>query len=220
MEGMSDVLVDGNGEALAGYFVGGRPPSVFLLHDIFGLTNQIRGVARRFASEGYTVFAPDLFGRTTDDEARGSTMAQTIIWKRTLERLRVSLAALVAQAKGAKVAVIGFGFGGAMALATAANLPDVAACVTFYGIPTVDKGDLLRITAKVQGHFANQDKKFTRDRVDALEAKLKGASISVELFRYHTGHYFFNEMRKATHSPHNTALAYQRTVAFLKRELG
>ncbi len=218
---MTDTLYDDSGAAIPGFFVGARPEGLVVLHDVFGLTSQMRGTARRLAAEGFSTFAPDFFeGRVTDDETKGGLWAHRLNWKAAIERVRASVAALAHAGQGARVGVVGFGLGGAVAVAAAAHVPQIAACVTFYGIPTTERADLLRITCAVQGHFGNQDKQFTRDRVDAVESRLRDNGVRVEFFRYHVGHFFFNETRKIEHSPHNSQHAHVRMVAFLKREMG
>jgi carboxymethylenebutenolidase len=218
---MQDWITDETGTRIPGHYMGAGPAGIVLLHDIWGLTNQMKGVGRKFAAQGFSVFLPDNFdGKTTDDETKGGALVAYMSWKAAIERIRKAVTALGPHGQGGKVAVAGFGLGGAMALSAASQLDGISACVSWYGIPTVDKGDLNNIRCKVQGHFGNQDKKFTRDRVDAFEAKLKAANIDVQILRYHTVHFFFNEMRKHSHSPHNTEVSYQRALAFLKAELG
>lgn len=221
MAAMSNVLRDRAGHEIRGVLTPSRPESLLIVHDLFGLTGHLRKVAQHFATTGFTTFAIDLFGgATTDDEVKGFNLVQTMYWKWALERLRATIDALRDFNDGAKVAILGFGMGGGVSLATASHVTTVSACVSFYGIPATERGDLLRIGCPVQGHFALHDKMFTKDRVDALETRLKEAGIPVEFHRYLVGHYFYDESRKATYSSHNADLAFHRCVAFLKRSMG
>jgi carboxymethylenebutenolidase len=214
-------LVDESGAGIPGFLAAAKPEALILVHEIFGLTSQIKEVAKRFAAEGFTTFAIDLYnGMITDDEARGIQFAHSIRWKQAMEQVRAVSRALSRLGQGSKVAIAGFSLGGAMALSAASQIPEMAACVTWYGIPTTERGNLLQIACKVQGHFGNLDKQISKDRVDALEARLKSGGVPAEIFRYNTGHFFFNESRKApVYSAHNAEHSFRRAVAFLKTEL-
>jgi carboxymethylenebutenolidase len=213
-------LLDDAGRTLAGYMVASGQAAVVVIHEVFGLNEQIRNVARRVAGEGFTAFAVDLFnGQTTGDMAHGFHVAQVVNWKTAIESVRKAVRALAALGDGAKVGVMGFSFGGGVALAAAANIPEIAACVSFYGIPTVQKADVTRIQCKVQGHFAKFDKHVAKDRVDALEQKLADAGVAAEIHRYHAEHAFFNETRKQTYSNYNSQHSWHRAMAFFRREL-
>jgi carboxymethylenebutenolidase len=218
---MALVLRSEGGEVIPGFLIEAHHQGLILVHEIFGLTSPIRYMVRRFAAEGLTTFAIDLFeGKVALDEAKGAVLAQGVVWRQAIDRIRQAAAALARQGQGAPVGICGLGFGGAMALAAAAHLPELAACVSFYGIPTTRHADLLRIGCKVQGHFGALDRLVTPDRVDAFEARLTGAGIAAEIHRYNTEHFFMNSERRKSYSPHNSELAYHRAVAFLKRELG
>jgi dienelactone hydrolase len=52
-----DLLIDEDGGELPGFLVPARDPSLVVVHEVFGLNQQIRGMARRYAAEGFTVFA-------------------------------------------------------------------------------------------------------------------------------------------------------------------
>jgi carboxymethylenebutenolidase len=213
-------LLDDSGRALPGYMVAAGPEAVVIIHEALGLNEQIKKVARRVAAEGFTAFAVDLFdGHVTQDMATGFRVAQLMNWNTAIDVVRRSVRALSAVGDGAKVGVMGFSFGGGVALAAAAHIPEIAACVPFYGIPITERADLTRIACKVQGHFAKMDKQISKDRVDALEQKLAAAGVPAEIHRYQAEHQFFNETRKVTHSNYNSQHAWHRTIAFLKREL-
>ena len=213
-------LITEDGSVLPGYLVAARPESIVVVHEAFGLNEQIRNTARRFAAEGFTIFAPDLLGgRVTSDVAIGFKNAQLMNWKMAIEQIRQAVAALSAMGGGSRVGVLGFSFGGAIAIAAAAQIPEVAACVTFYGIPTPERANFSQIKCKVQGHFGRYDKQISNDRVDQLESRMQASGVSVELHRYHAEHHFFNETRRETYSASNTELTFRRSVAFMRMQL-
>ncbi|HYO57698.1 dienelactone hydrolase family protein [Archangium sp.] len=217
-------LSGANGAELPGYLKaaeGTGRGAVVVIHEWWGLTDQIRGIADRLAREGFTAFAPDLYrGKVTKDATEAGKLMSALDRKQAVEDLSRAVEALQRRAPGTKVAVLGFCMGGALTLAAAAMDTRVAAAVPFYGIPPEEAADLAKIRCPVLGHYANIDDWCTPDRVDALEKKLKGASVPLELHRYDAGHAFFNENRPEVYSPRNAELAWTRTVEFLRTKLG
>src|SRR5215471_1120859 len=138
-------LLGPDGEPVPGYLATAGPAAIIVIHESYGLNEQLRNVARRLASEAkLTAFAIDLFdGRSTIDLAAGFRQAQHLDWKRAIDLIRRARQGLSDLGGGAKVGVLGFSFGGGVALAAAAHIPEIAACVTFYGIPTKDRADLM-----------------------------------------------------------------------------
>lgn len=194
--------------------------AVLLIHEWWGLNEHIRNVAERLASEGFTVFAADLYGgRVAKDEATAQQYLSTMDWKQAEEVLRRAAEALRHHTPGAKVGVMGFCMGGAVSLFAAAKDPQIAACVPFYGIPGEDKADVTKIRAPVQGHFAMHDNWCSPDRVNALEKNLKDAHVPVEIHRYDADHAFFNDTRPKVYSQPNAETAWKRTVQFLHAKL-
>jgi carboxymethylenebutenolidase len=218
-------LTSANGAELSGYLKpakgGTGRGAVVVIHEWWGLTEQMRGVADRLAREGFTVFAPDLYrGKVTKDATEAGKLMGALDRRQALEDLSRAVEALQRRAPGTKVAVLGFCMGGALTLAAAAHDGRFAAAVPFYGIPPEEAADVTKIRCPVLGHFANIDDWCTPDRVNALEKKLKGAGVPAELHRYDAGHAFFNEQRPEVYSPQNTELAWKRTVEFLRAKLG
>jgi carboxymethylenebutenolidase len=193
-------------------------PGIVVIQEWWGLNDQICGVADRFARAGYNALAPDLYkGRltTVPDEAN-HLMSSLNFPDATHQDLRGAAQHLKAQS--GKVAVMGFCMGGALTIAAAVHVPDIAAAVCFYGIPPADFADPARIKLPFQGHFANQDDWCTPAAVDALEKTMKGAGQSPEIYRYNAAHAFFNE-RSAAYNLDCANQASERMSAFLKGKL-
>ncbi|WP_257450858.1 dienelactone hydrolase family protein [Archangium lipolyticum] len=217
-------LTPADGAELPGYLKqaegGTSRGAVVVIHEWWGLTEQMCGVVDRLAREGFTAFAPDLYrGQLAKDAAQAEKLMNEMNDRQAVEDLSRAVEALRRRAPGTKVAVMGFCMGGALTLAAAAHDGSVAAAVPFYGIPP-EEADVTKIRCPVLGHFANIDDWCTPDRVDALEKKLKGASVPAEIHRYDAGHAFFNEKRPEVYSPQNAELAWKRTVEFLRVKLG
>jgi len=195
--------------------------NVVVIHEWWGLTDQIRAVCDRIAQAHYRAFAPDLYdGKVVplDDPATAGATMQKLDWGKAIKTIGGAVAQL--HGMGGKVAVLGFCMGGALTLAASIQLGDrVDAAVPFYGIPGPEAGDPGKIRARVQCHFAQHDDWVTPARVDELDAKLKAGGVKAEVYRYDAHHAFFNEARKEVHDPAASKLAWERTLGFLKTAL-
>ena len=194
-------------------------PGIVVIQEWWGLNDQICGVADRFARAGYNALAPDLYqGRVTavPDEAN-HLMEGLDFAGATHQDLRGAAQHLRAQS--GRVAAIGFCMGGALTIAAAVHVPEVAAAVCFYGIPPKDFADPARIRVPFQGHFANRDDWCTPAAVDALERALQAAGVRTEIYRYDAAHAFANE-RSAAYDVLCANLAWDRMSAFLAAHIG
>jgi carboxymethylenebutenolidase len=120
---------------------------------------------------------------------------------------------------GGKVAAMGFCMGGALTIAAAVHVPNLAAGVCFYGIPPREFADPANIRIPFQGHFASKDDWCTPAAADALEASMCAAGNPPELFRYEADHAFFNERRSDVYDAACANQAWDRTLAFLAKHL-
>jgi carboxymethylenebutenolidase len=218
-----------NGRTGRGYLatsVEGAGPGVVVIQEWWGLVPHIQDVCERFAAEGFTALAPDLYrGQTTTepDEAGKLMMALNLDQASkdmggAVDFLRASDAV-----RGDGVGVIGFCMGGGLALKLAVDRPDdVKACVPFYGlVPWAGAiPDWRPLEAAVQGHYARQDQFFTTEAAEALATTLQDLGKSVEVHHYDADHAFFNDTRPEVHAPESARQAWERTVDFLRSHLG
>jgi carboxymethylenebutenolidase len=207
-----------DGGKTQGYFAiaGQGRPGIVVIQEWWGLNDQICGVADRFARAGYNALAPDLYkGRLTavPDEAN-HLMSGLDFPDATHQDLRG--AALHLKSQSGKVGLMGFCMGGALTVAAAVHVPEIAAGVCFYGIPPAEFADPAKITIPFQGHFANQDDWCTPAAVDALETAMTGSRP--EIYRYDAAHAFFNE-RSAAYDVACATQAWDRMATFLKAKL-
>jgi carboxymethylenebutenolidase len=207
-----------DGGKTQGYFAiaGQGRPGIVVIQEWWGLNDQICGVADRFARAGYNALAPDLYkGRLTavPDEAN-HLMSGLDFPDATHQDLRG--AALHLKSQSGKVGLMGFCMGGALTVAAAVHVPEIAAGVCFYGIPPAEFADPARIKIPFQGHFANQDDWCTPAAVDALATAMAGAKP--EIYRYAAAHAFFNE-RSPAYDVACATQAWDRMAAFLTAKL-
>jgi carboxymethylenebutenolidase len=195
-------------------------PGVVVIQEWWGLNDQICGVADRFARAGYSALAPDLYqGRVTQQPDEANHLMTGLDFPGATHQ-DIRGAARRLRADGAnRVGVMGFCMGGALTIATAVHVPEVAAGVCFYGIPPRDFADPASIAIPFQAHFANRDDWCTPAAADALEAAMKAAGRTPEVFRYDAAHGFFNERRGDVYDAACAQLAWDRMIEFLGRTL-
>ena len=199
-------------------------PAVILIHEWWGLNDNIRAVANRLAAEGYMVLAVDLYSgqtATSADEAR-QLMLQVVEDPDTArENLRQALAFVGEVAEAPKVGTIGWCFGGGWSLNAAYMFPDVVdASVIYYGQVTTDREKLRMIEAPILGLFAAEDRGIRVESVREWERAMRELRLDYELQIYpDVGHAFANP----TGNNYDAAAAedaWQRTLRFLEERLG
>jgi carboxymethylenebutenolidase len=218
-----------NGSRAQGYLASSGPdrPGVIVIQEYWGLVDQIKHTCDPFAAEGFTALAPDLYHGTKvpltePDEAAKEMMALSM--DVTAKELSGAVDELVRRTGRDRVGVIGFCMGGGLALVLGTQRPDaVAAVVSAYGlIPWPDATpDYSKLSARVLGHFGENDDFFTPDAARELESQLKQLGKDATVYTYEgVGHAFFNEDRPEAYNAEAAALLWNRTLAFFRETLG
>ena len=215
-----------NGGSTDGYLAipqSGTGPGVIVIQEWWGLVDHIKDVCDRFAGEGFTALAPDLFhGKTTKspDEAGKLMMALRIDEAEKDLSGAIEYLSTHDASTSEKVGVVGFCMGGALSLYTATKNPHVGACVVFYGGHPNVKPDLPNLHAPVLGLYAGKDGFVTPDSVRQLDSKLKELGKQFEAIIYpETDHAFFNDTRPEVYNAEAAADAWRRTLEFLRKHL-
>jgi carboxymethylenebutenolidase len=173
-----------------------KAPVVLVIHEIFGLTDWVRGVCDQLAEAGVIAIAPDLLSGQTYADVDGARKAISALPK---EQVMADLnatsdyALTKIPAANGSLAVCGFCWGGGWAFQYATMNPKLKAAYSFYG-PAVDNaGDAAKIACPVYGFYGEND-----SRVDATipkgEELMKAASKKYEPVIYKgAGHGFMRE---------------------------
>jgi carboxymethylenebutenolidase len=199
----------------------GDGPGVLVLHAWWGLNDTIRAYVDALAGEGFLALAPDLYrGTVVDtieaaDEASGRVAAAAArkVVRSAVDRLRADDREL-----GRGIGVVAFSFGCPFALELAADGDGVDAVVLHYG--TGGAHDWTATEAAFLGHFAAEDPYEEPESVDALQRSLEAAGREVTFHSYDGTHHWFVEPDRPEYVPEAAALAWSRTVAFLRENLG
>jgi carboxymethylenebutenolidase len=198
-----------------------RLAAVLVCHENRGLNPHLEDIARRLALEGYLAFAPDaLFslGGYPGDEDKARELFGKLDQAKVQADFLAAAALLEARPDASgRVGAIGFCWGGGMVNFIAAQWPALSAGVPFYGMaPKLE--DVPRIKAALMLHFAAND-----ERIDAAwppyEAALKKAGVHYEAFVYPGTEHGFNNDTTPRYDAKAAALAWSRTLAFLKTNL-
>jgi carboxymethylenebutenolidase len=199
----------------------GRGSPVLVLHAWWGLNETIKAFCSRLAEAGFVAFAPDLYhGRVTDQIAEAETLGASL--DENVDQVRAELTGAVSFLKEragsdeAGIAVIGFSLGAFYALDLSVNDPDnIRSVVLFYG---TGPADFSRSKAAYLGHFAEDDEFEPQSNVEELENDLKSAGRPVTFYTYpDTGHWYFEPDRVDVYNEAAAKLAWERTIAFLRR---
>jgi carboxymethylenebutenolidase len=199
----------------------GKPKGgIVVIQEIFGVNSHIREVTDKFAAAGYLAVAPAIFEHVEpkfevgyDTQSRERGMA--IMNKVDREQMARDVAAAVAVAKeGGKVGIVGFCLGGTVAWAAAGRLPGLSAAVGYYGGGIIGLKDL-KPKVPTLLHFGDKDTHIPIAGVKDVAA----AHPDVEVHIYPADHGFNCDQRDSYDAP-SAALAWRRTLEFLKKHLG
>jgi carboxymethylenebutenolidase len=223
---------------------GDARPGVVMIHDVWGLADHTRDLARRLAAEDFAVLAVNLYRRTpapkiSDPGAwiRGLSDPQVIADVQSA----VDLLAAHASVAGRRIGVVGFCMGGTYAIHAAAGCRGVAAAVPFYGMLSHEHGllapppgtslDVARkprspldaaraLRCPLLGCFGAEDPYIPTDDVRSFDENLDASGQPHEVIVYPgAGHAFLNDTRAEMYRPDAARDAWSRMLAWLRRHL-
>ena len=203
---MADITVEQGGIEVHGYLSEPEDQEpkagLIVIQEWWGLTDDIKEIADRYAVEGYVAFAPDFFHgevATEPDEAR--KLAMSMERDVAAQEIDASIAWLKAEHGVAKVGCVGYCMGGGLTLATAVRPGSKVDAVHVYyggGMPSAEQ--IATMTAPVLGSYGAEDGGIPVDQVDTLRETLTAAGVPNDITVYPGAqHSFFNDTRPAYH---------------------
>jgi carboxymethylenebutenolidase len=213
-----------NGGKTAGYLATpktGKGPGVLVIQEWWGLVGHIKNVCDRFAAEGFSALAPDMYhGKTADEPDAAGKLFMALNIKQAEKDLRGAGKFLGGQSSTAKIGAIGFCMGGQLALFAATVNPNVGAVVDFYGIHPNVKPDYKKLAGPVLGLFAEKDAFVTPQAAKDVDAAIKKAGKQSEIHIYPgVDHGFFNDERADVYNKAAADDAWRRTLTFFRQHL-
>ncbi len=215
-----------NGQQVQGYLA--RPmgaegplPGVIVIHEWWGLNDNIRSMAEQLAGQGYRALAVDLYGgasASTPDEAQTLMRAALEKSGELTENLKQAYAYL--SDGGQKVGTIGWCFGGGWSLQTALVLPeDIDATVIYYGRVVTEKAELEKLRMPILGIFGAEDDGIPVDSVRAFESALKELGKNASIHVYEGANHAFANPSGQNYKAEPANDAWQKTLAFFGEHL-
>jgi carboxymethylenebutenolidase len=201
----------------------GKRPAIIVIQENRGLNPHIEDVARRLAVEGFLAFAPDLLsvsGGTPPDEDQARELhAKTDPQDITAAAVAAVPFVLAHAESNGNVGVVGFCFGGGVANRMAAARPELKAVVVYYGLQ-VPADQVPGIHAPLLLHYAGLDERVNAG-IAAYESALKANGKRYTIHMYPgVNHAFNNDTGGARYNKEAADIAWERTLAFFKEQLG
>ena len=210
----------------------GTGPGVLLFQEIFGINDNMRGLADRLAEAGYVTLVPDMFWRIEprferkDESGMGDAFAmmQKFDFAKAADDIQAAHAHLLGMDEcTGKVGVMGFCLGGGLAFLAATTSrvdgrgPDAA--VPYYGSAINDLlGNVDQLDCPTMFHYGAEDPFIATEKIDEVEAAVAGRP-NVHFHRYAAGHAFSNWDAPSMYDEAAATQAWERTIAFLHDNL-
>lgn len=195
-------------------------PGVVLIHEWWGLNDNIKSMARGFASHGYTVLAVDLYAgqvATTPDSAR--QLLLSFDEQKGISNIDSAVNLLRHTYNVTKIATIGWCFGGSQSLDYALSGNKLDATVIYYGQPVTNTTMLSAIKWPVLGFFGDRDQSIPIEKIKEFKSDLDSIGIKNDIHVYPgLGHAFANPSGPS-YAPKETSDAWNRTLSFMDQYL-
>ncbi|HXE32690.1 MAG TPA: dienelactone hydrolase family protein [Verrucomicrobiae bacterium] len=202
---------------------GGKHPAIVVIHEWWGLNDQVKEDTQKLAAQGFVALAVDLYrGKvaTTADEAH--ELMRGVPDDRGIRDLEAAFAYLAARpdVKPGKIGSVGWCMGGGWSIKLAMSEPKLAACAVNYGSLPTEAASIAKIKAPVLGNFGADDRGITPESVRAFDAAMKAAGKPVDVKIYDgAGHAFENPNNKDGYRPQAAADAWSRMEGFFQKTL-
>jgi carboxymethylenebutenolidase len=202
------------GEARAGLIV---------IHEWWGLNDNIREMSNRLAAQGYLALAVDLYeGEVAADAGRARELMSAAMddSDRVDEHLHAAFRWLREEGGVERIGSIGWCLGGALSLRTAIMLPEeLDAAVIYYGRLVTEPARLAPLMMPILGIFGGQDRGIPIESVLEFEAALEALGKTAEIVVYEDADHAFANPSGTRYDPDAAADAWRRTLEFLDEHL-
>ena len=215
-----------NGNDVTGYLAqpenaSGSTPGIIVIHEWWGLNDNIRMMTDKLAGEGYTALAVDMYyGKVAQSPDSAGTYARSVKEGEAIDNLTQAYDYLTSEQGAKNVGVIGWCFGGQWSLQTALAHPNkIDATVIYYGRLVTETAQLKALQMPVLGIFGAEDQGIPPKTVNAFEAALSEAGVSNSIHIYDNAGHAFANPSGTRYNKEAAEDAWQKTVNFLKENL-
>lgn len=201
----------------------GEYPSVVMIHEWWGLNQNIRHMADILAGHGYVVFAVDLYdGRVATNSSTASELASEVRNnpdEAVAEMRRATAGVRDLPYTTEAVASLGWCFGGGQSLQLSLSEADLNATVIYYGTLTTNESALRDIDAPVLGIFGAEDEAVSVESVREFNRTLTDLGVEKEIYVYEGAAHAFANPSGESFRPEATKDAWTKTLRFLDETL-
>jgi carboxymethylenebutenolidase len=198
-------------------------PGIIVIHEWWGLNENIKAMTRRLAGEGYVALAVDLYGGAVADDPKTAQELMTAVLNApgaARENLRQAYEYLEKYAMAPRIASVGWCFGGGWSLQTALMLPDkLDAAVIYYGAVVLDPKQLQALQMPLLGLFGELDQTIPIADVDAFRATLGQLGKRANIVVYPGVEHAFANASGGAYDDRAANDAWLTTLDFLQRNL-
>jgi carboxymethylenebutenolidase len=193
--------------------------AVVVIQEWWGLNDHIKDIANRWAAEGFTAIAPDLYrGTVATNPDEASKLMNALEIEDGLDTIKNAISAASEKYGVSHFGVTGYCMGGTYALRAACELEGVSAAVPFYGdIPGDDV--LQKLTVPTVFISGTRDQWINPEKVATLEDATERFELPVQSLKYDADHAFFNDTRPEVYDATAAADAWAKAVAFFNEKL-
>jgi carboxymethylenebutenolidase len=193
--------------------------AVVVVQEWWGLNDHVKDIVGRYADEGYTAFAPDLYrGKLAKDPDEASKMMGALSSEDGLATIDACIKAAVNEHGFSHLGITGYCMGGTFALRAACTLEGLSAAVPFYGdIPEEEILKKLRVpTLFISG---TKDAWINPEKVASLEDAAERYELPIRTLKYEADHAFFNNTRPEVYDADAARDAWVNALAFFNEHL-
>lgn len=193
--------------------------AVILIHEWWGLNDHIKDITNRYAAEGFTAIAPDLYrGKVTKDKEEAGRLMQNLDLEDGLNTIQMAIEKARETYGIEKFGITGFCMGGTFALRAACELENIGAAAPFYGdIP--DEFTLKDLKCPVIFVSGTQDQWINTEKVGEMERIAAENFLPIESLKYDADHAFFNDTRPEVYDEQAAKDAWAKVIAFFNDKL-
>ena len=193
--------------------------AVILIQEWWGLNEHIKDIANRYAGEGFTAIAPDLYrGKLAQNPKEAGEMMQNLQIEDGLDTIKNALDAAREKYGISHFGITGFCMGGTYALRAACELEGISAAAPFYG--DIPEEDVLK-NLKVPTIFvsATKDGWINTEKVAQLEDITERYELPIVSIKYEADHAFFNDTRTEVYDAAAANDAWALVIGFFNDNL-
>jgi len=196
-------------------------PTVLVIHEWWGLNDQVQAMAAEFAKAGYIALALDMYDdkvAPAGDRDAARALMKAVKPAQGKGTVKAWAEWLLDHVKGnGKLGTVGWCFGGGWSLNTALAAP-VDACCIYYGRVNKNADQLRTLKGPVMGHFATRDKWINADMIGGFERAMDTAAKTYTTHWYEADHAFANPTG-TRYDEEDAKLAWTRTLTFFAKHL-